>query len=110
MAKWFERVKQTDASAVRLMGYVFGAVFALSFAITTVTVWLASSAPGGGNIAGPLRNILMSLGFNFVLIAALGAMVCWRVWLVFINRDRDVGAKLHLRYISLFALAAAVPA
>jgi two-component system nitrogen regulation sensor histidine kinase NtrY len=111
MSSWFERVRQAGPSNARATGYVFGAVFALSFAITAVTVWLASSAPGGGgNVAGPIRNIFISLGLNFILIGGLGAMVGWRVWRIFITRDQDVGAKLHLRYISLFALAAAVPA
>jgi two-component system nitrogen regulation sensor histidine kinase NtrY len=111
MSSWAERVQHGGTENPRLASYGFGALFALSFAITAITVWLASSAPGGAvGIGGPIRNIFISLGLNFVLIVGLAALVSWRVWRIFVNRDQDAGAKLHLRYISLFALAAAVPA
>ena len=111
MTSLTEQLQHRGTENPRLAGYGFGAMFALSFAITAITVWLASSAPGGTvGIGGPIRNIFISLGLNFVLIVGLATLVSLRVWRIFANRDQDAGAKLHLRYISLFALAAAVPA
>jgi two-component system nitrogen regulation sensor histidine kinase NtrY len=46
---------------------------------------------------------------NLVLILSLGAMVAWRLFRLVASRDR-AGAKLHLRFVMLFAGAAVIPA
>src|SRR5581483_3803337 len=65
-------------------------------------------------LAGPLGPaspvVLTLLGVNFVLILALGALVGWRVLMLAGARSEDAGARLHLRFVALFALAAVLPA
>jgi len=95
----------------RLTSYVFGLIFLLAALTTATAVWLASSAPGSGvEVGQTLRTIYTVLIANFLLIVILAAMIGVRVWPLLLLRAGDAGAKLHLRYMTLFALAAAVPA
>jgi len=95
--------------AGRRSSFLFGLLFALSAALTAVAVWLASLAPGSSVEFGrPLRTIFILLALNAFLILGLAALVGLRV--LRLLRSRDVGAKLHLRFMTLFALAAVVPA
>jgi two-component system nitrogen regulation sensor histidine kinase NtrY len=50
------------------------------------------------------------LGLNLVLILGLAAMVGVRVLALLNARSSDAGARLHLRFVALFALAAVAPA
>jgi two-component system nitrogen regulation sensor histidine kinase NtrY len=90
--------------------YLLGGGYALAAVLTGVGVVLASSPPSEGPIGPASQTMLVILGFNLVLIVALAALVGWRVLKLLSARSTDPGARLHLRFVSLFALAAVVPA
>ncbi len=99
------RRKSTLASNSRLAaGYAFSA------SLTAIAVWMASSAPVSGPVGPPSRTILTLLSLNLALIAALAAAVGWRVLRLIVDQRRDAGARLHLRFVALFAGAAVAPA
>ena len=83
---------------------------AVSASLTLASVWMASSAPVSGPVGPPSRTILTLLGLNLLLIGALAAGVGWRVLQLVIDQRRDAGARLHLRFVALFAAAAVAPA
>jgi two-component system nitrogen regulation sensor histidine kinase NtrY len=84
--------------------------YAVAGILTAVAVLMASSAPITGPVGPPSRTILIVLGLNLVLIGALAALVGWRVFQLVAARGRDAGARLHLRFVILFAGAAVIPA
>jgi two-component system nitrogen regulation sensor histidine kinase NtrY len=84
--------------------------YALAALLTAVSVWLASSAPVTGPVGPRSQAILIILGLNLILIVALAATIGWRVFRLIIAQRRDAGARLHLRFVLLFAAAAAIPA
>ena len=84
--------------------------YALAVALTGVAILLAASPPETGPLAPASKNILLILGFNLVLILALAARVGLRLVALLRARSSDAGARLHLRFVSMFALAAVVPA
>jgi two-component system nitrogen regulation sensor histidine kinase NtrY len=90
--------------------YTLGGGYAVAALLTGVAVWMASSAPVTGPVGPPSRSILILLCLNLGLIGALGAAVAWRVFQLVSARGRDAGARLHLRFVALFATAAMAPA
>lgn len=95
---------------------LFAAAYVIAFLITAAAIWLVAVAPGGSGspeeggaraVAG--HAVLYILIGNLLLIAGLAAVVGRRVLLVVRNR-RDAGARLHLRFVTLFSLVAVVPA
>ncbi|HZZ90839.1 MAG TPA: PAS domain-containing sensor histidine kinase [Caulobacteraceae bacterium] len=82
----------------------------VSVILTAVAFGLGSSP----NLAGPLGPaspiVLAVLGVNAVLILALGGLMAWRVWRLASERTGDAGARLHLRFVGMFAGAAVLPA
>ena len=93
--------------------YAFGAVYGLAALVTAVGVWLVASAPATGEAGGIVsasRPILIVLLFNLLLIAALGIAVGLRVWGLMREQADDAGARLHLRFVTLFSAVAVVPA
>ena len=90
--------------------YVLGAGYTLAAMLTAAGVVLASSPPATGPIGPASQLMLVILGFNLILILSLAALVGWRVLQLLGARPNDPGARLHLRFVSLFALAAVVPA
>ena len=99
----------TDARA----RYVFGGVYGLAALVTAVGVWLVASAPATGEAGGIVsasRPILIVLLFNLLLIAALAVAVGLRVWALMREQADDAGARLHLRFVTLFSAVAVVPA
>ncbi len=90
--------------------YVLGGGYALAALLTAAGVVLASSPPETGPIGPASQVMLVILGFNLVLIVALAGLVGRRVLQLIAARATDPGARLHLRFVSLFALAAVVPA
>jgi two-component system nitrogen regulation sensor histidine kinase NtrY len=90
--------------------YGLGAGYAIAAILTAVAVWMASSAPVTGPVGPASHTILAILSLNLVLIGALAALAGWRVFQLVAARGRDAGARLHLRFVALFATAAVAPA
>lgn len=93
--------------------YAFGAVYGLAAVVTAVGVWLVASAPATGQagaIVSASRPILIVLLVNLLLIAALAVAVGLRVWALVREQADDAGARLHLRFVTLFSAVAVVPA
>src|SRR5665213_1497302 len=88
----------------------FGVGYAASAILTAASVALASS-PGSSGALGPASPaVLALLGVGLVIIGALAATMGWRVLRLFKAQSSDAGARLHLRFVALFALAAVAPA
>ena len=90
--------------------YALGAGYGLAALLTAVAVFMAGSAPVTGPVGPRVQSILILLGLNLVLIIGLATSIGWRVFRLIIAQRRDAGARLHLRFVLLFAGAAAVPA
>lgn len=87
-------------------------VYAIAFLITVAAIWLVAVAPGSsgeGARATASQAVLGILGANLLLIAGL-ALVVGRRALSLFQRRTDAGARLHLRFVTLFSLVAMVPA
>ena len=89
---------------------LFGLGWGLAAALTAVAVYLASSAPGAGPIGAIGSSVLTILGLNLALILLLSAAAGRRVLQLVFDRAHDAGARLHLRFVTLFAVVAVVPA
>jgi two-component system nitrogen regulation sensor histidine kinase NtrY len=88
----------------------FGMGYLLAAAITILAIWLVASPPGAGQI-GPASNILLFvLSLNLLLVLALAAGMGWRVLKLTREGGSDAGVRLHLRFATLFAAAAVIPA
>jgi two-component system nitrogen regulation sensor histidine kinase NtrY len=88
---------------------LFSLGWGLAAAVTAVAVYLAT-APGSGPVGPASNRVLLILGMNLLLIAALLAAAGWRVLKLVWERSRNAGARLHLRFVTLFALVAVAPA
>ncbi|WP_245157602.1 PAS domain-containing sensor histidine kinase [Brevundimonas sp. A19_0] len=92
---------------------VFGVAYALAFIITVAAIWLVAIAPEaggeGGARAAASRAVLYILLGNLVLILTLASGVGVQV-LDLIRNRQQAGARLHLRFVTLFSLVAVVPA
>jgi two-component system nitrogen regulation sensor histidine kinase NtrY len=84
--------------------------WALAATLTGVSVYMASSAPGAGPIGPVNRSVLILLGLNAALILFLYVSAGRRVLSLVFERARNAGARLHLRFVVLFAVVAVVPA
>ena len=92
---------------------VFGTAYGLAALVTAVGVWLVASAPAGageGALAGASTMVLGVLLANLLLIAVLAGAVGLRVLALVREQAEDAGARLHLRFVTLFSLVAVVPA
>jgi nitrogen fixation/metabolism regulation signal transduction histidine kinase len=86
----------------------FAAGYALAAAITALAISLAASPPSQ-SLSQSSALVLGLLGANLILIVGLASIIGWRVMRLIAARA-DPGARLHLRFVTLFAIAAAVPA
>jgi two-component system nitrogen regulation sensor histidine kinase NtrY len=89
---------------------LFGLGWGVAAVLTAISVYMASSAPGAGPLGPSSRTVLLILGINLALILFLCASAGRRVLRLVFERSRDAGARLHLRFVTLFALVAVVPA
>src|SRR6185312_6763992 len=89
---------------------VLGVGYGVAAVLTAVAILLAASPPSTGPLGPASQLILTVLGFNLVLILALTLVVIRRFWALLDARDFDPGARLQLRFVTLFALAALTPA
>jgi two-component system nitrogen regulation sensor histidine kinase NtrY len=91
-------------------GGLFGIGWGVAALMTGLSVYLASSAPGAGPVGPVNRSVLIPLALNLALILFLCASAGRRLLGLVFERARDAGARLHLRFVTLFALVAVVPA
>src|SRR5215469_3994827 len=80
--------------------------YAISGALTAAAVGLGSSPSLSGPL-GPASPLVLSLLWtDLALMAALGALIAWRTLRRVAGAPEDAGARLHLRFVTLFAAAA----
>lgn len=89
---------------------VLGVGYSVAAGLTGLAIVLAASPPEKGPLGPASQLILTVLGFNLILILGLIAAVSLRVLELLQARSHDAGARLHVRFVRLFALAALVPA
>jgi two-component system nitrogen regulation sensor histidine kinase NtrY len=99
-----EWLDQPETRPLIWMGFVIAA------SLTTLAVGLGSSPQWSGPLGPASPLVLILLGVNMALILALGTLVVWRVVRLVGERSADAGARLHLRFVALFAAAAVLPA
>jgi two-component system nitrogen regulation sensor histidine kinase NtrY len=87
-----------------------GAGYALAAMLIAASLALASSPRSSGalGLASPLGLTLLGLGFLAIIAVAGG--VLWRLLTLLRAQTSDAGARLHLRFVTLFAMAAVAPA
>jgi two-component system nitrogen regulation sensor histidine kinase NtrY len=87
-----------------------GGCYAVALALTGLAVFLGTSPTLTGPLgpASPLVLALLALGAAVLIPPAAGLV--WRMIRLFRAQERDAGARLHLRFVFLFALAAVAPA
>lgn len=92
---------------------LFGTAYAVAFLITAAAIWLVAIAPGataGGDArTATSQVVLFILLANLILIVGLAGVIGGRVLRLTRNRN-DPGARLHLRFVTLFSLVSVVPA
>ena len=89
---------------------VLGIGYGVAAGLTGLAILLAASPPSKGPI-GPISEVILTvLGLNLILIVALIAAVSLRILTLLKARSEDAGARLHVRFVRLFALAAVAPA
>jgi two-component system nitrogen regulation sensor histidine kinase NtrY len=89
---------------------VLGVGYGVAALLTGVAILLAASPPTKGPLKPASELILTVLGFNLILILALLLVMAMRYARLWEARDLDPGARLQLRFVNLFALAAIAPA
>ena len=87
-----------------------GSGYALAFILTLFIIWLTIAEPGTGPIGPASRYLFILVCFNFILLLGLSAFVIRRVHKIWQSRVDGAGARLHLRFVTLFSLAAVAPA
>ncbi len=87
-----------------------GLGYGLAVVLTAAAVYLSSRAPVAGDAAPTGKTILVVMIANMALILALAAGVGWSVVRLLREQSADAGARLHLRFVRMFALVALVPA
>ncbi len=96
----------------RLMhsSYVLGGGYALAVTLTAVGILLAAFPPATGPL-GPASNFILTvLGVNLALVLCLLGVMAFRFMALRIAQSQDAAARLHLRFVTLFAAAAVAPA
>ncbi|HKP77623.1 MAG TPA: PAS domain-containing sensor histidine kinase, partial [Phenylobacterium sp.] len=89
---------------------VLGVGYGVAASLTGLAILLAASPPAQGPLGPASQLILTVLGFNLILILWLITAVSLRILDLLRARSHDAGARLHVRFVRLFALAALVPA
>jgi len=100
-AWWRERLRSR---------YTLGVAYGVAVALTATAVGLASSPPTTGPIGPATTMILVVLGLNLALILCIAGIVGWGLLALVDARASDAGARLHLRFVGLFSVAAVAPA
>ena len=108
--EWADGARLTRLVRALQSRVVLGVGYGVAALLTGVAILLAASPPTKGPLQPASELILTVLGFNLILILGLLLVMALRYVAVWEARDRDPGARLQLRFINLFALAAMAPA
>jgi two-component system nitrogen regulation sensor histidine kinase NtrY len=84
--------------------------FIVTATVTALAVFLTATTPASAPSASAGQSVLVLLACNFGVILLLAGGAGWRILKLFGPRAEDAGVRLHRRFVSLFALAAVVPA
>ncbi len=87
-----------------------GGCFALAAALTAISGALGSSPTLSGALGPASPVVLTLLTIGFVPILALACVLTLRLRGLVRTQASDVGARLHLRFVAMFALVAVAPA
>ena len=90
--------------------YGFGVAYGITALVTVGAVALTAVGPGARSLEQASRFGVTALSLNLAAIVALAAVGARRVQQLFGDRTPDAGARLHRRFVGLFALAAVAPA
>ncbi len=106
-------VKTLRSAGVQKLALAVG--YGASMLTTAFIVWLIIASPGTGlTVKGPVGNtadyLLILIFLNLALLLGLIFFVVRRVITIARSRGADAGARLHLRFVFLFSLAAVTPA
>jgi two-component system nitrogen regulation sensor histidine kinase NtrY len=103
-------VAQTPWRGVLASRALMGGCYCAAAIFTTLAVALGSSPSLTGALgpASPVVLTLLSLGF--LTISGPAVLLSWRMLTLLSAQSHDAGARLHLRFVALFALAAVAPA
>jgi two-component system nitrogen regulation sensor histidine kinase NtrY len=99
------RARALSASPVFLGGWLASAA-----AVTLLAVILGSSPDLSGPLGPASPGVLSLLAIASALVAGMAGLLGWRVLRLVAAQARDAGARLHLRFVTLFAFAAVAPA
>jgi len=105
-ARWFAGWSEDRRRTTFLIAYT------VAFLITIAAIWLVAVAPGAsgeGARGMASQAVLVILGINLLLIGGLAIVIGRRVLSLF-QRRTHAGARLHLRFVTVFSLVALVPA
>ncbi|HEX4741428.1 MAG TPA: PAS domain-containing sensor histidine kinase [Caulobacteraceae bacterium] len=89
---------------------VMGAGFALTIIVVLVAVVLGSWPDVSGPLGPASPGVLTLLCIGAMLLGGMGALIGWRLLRLVLAQAGDAGARLHLRFVTLFAIAAVAPA
>ncbi len=89
---------------------VVGGCYAAAAVLTAIAIALGSSPSLTGPLGPASPVVLTLLGLGLLMIAAPASYLAWRLLQLLGAQSSDAGARLHLRFVALFALAAVAPA
>ena len=89
---------------------LMGGCYAVAAALTAIAVFIGATPTLTGPLGPASPVVLTLLGLGLAALAAPAAGLAWRIFSLLRVRSRDPGARLHLRFVFLFALAAVAPA
>ncbi|MBP2158290.1 MULTISPECIES: PAS domain-containing sensor histidine kinase [Asticcacaulis] len=89
---------------------LLAAGYGASLLTTAFIIWLIIATPGTAPIAQTSQYLLILVCLNLALLLGLLYFVVRRVINIARSRGADAGARLHLRYVFLFSMAAVLPA
>jgi len=92
---------------------LLGAGYGAAILTTAYVFWSLIGTPGTDTNRTPSNNteyLFILVCVNLILLLAIAALVIYRVVRIARTRGADAGARLHLRFVFLFSLAAVTPA
>ena len=98
---------------IRMTGWpriLLGAGYGASILTTFSIIWLIITPSAPGLLSQASRQLFILVCLNLILLLILISFVIRRVVAIARSRGADAGARLHLRFVFLFSLAAVTPA